>query len=43
VLTRLRAIDEVINARAKRGDGTALNPGDQWVEQPGAFPEAADR
>ena len=43
VLTRLRAIDEVINARAKRGDGTALNPGDQWVEQPGAIPEAADR
>ena len=43
VLTRLRAIDEVINARAKRGDGTALNPGDQWVEQPGAIPEAPDR
>ena len=36
---RLRAIDDVINARAKRGDGTAIRPGDQWVEQPGAIPE----
>jgi hypothetical protein len=43
VLTRLRAIDEVINARAKRTDGTAIRPGDQWVEQPGAIPETADR
>jgi hypothetical protein len=43
VLTRLRAIDDVINARAKRGDGTAIRPGDQWAEQPGAIPEAADR
>ena len=38
VLMRLRAIDDVINARAKRGDGTAIRPGDQWVEQPGAIP-----
>jgi hypothetical protein len=38
VLTRLRAIDDVINARAKRGDGTAIRPSDQWVEQPGAIP-----
>ena len=37
VLTRLRAIDEVINARGG-GDGTALEPGDQWVEQPGTIP-----
>jgi hypothetical protein len=43
VLTRLRAIDDVINARARRGDGTAIRPGDQWVEQPGAIPETADR
>jgi hypothetical protein len=42
VLTRLRAIDEVINACAKRGGGTAINPGDQWVEQPGAIPESGD-
>jgi hypothetical protein len=41
VLARLRAIDEVMNARAKRGDGTALKPGDQWVEQPGTIPETA--
>jgi hypothetical protein len=38
VLTRLRAVDDVINARARRSDGTALKPGDQWVEQPGAIP-----
>ena len=38
VLMRLRAIDDVINARAKRSDGTAIRPGDQWVEQPGAIP-----
>jgi hypothetical protein len=43
VLMRLRAIDDVINARARRGDGTAIRPGDQWVEQPGAIPETADR
>ena len=42
VLTRLRAIDEVLNARARRSDGTALKPGDQWVEQPGAIPETGD-
>jgi hypothetical protein len=43
VQARLTAIDEVINARAKRSDGTAMRPEDQWVEQPGAIPEAADR
>jgi hypothetical protein len=41
VLMRLRAIDDVINARARQGDGTAIRPGDQWVEQPGGIP--ADR
>jgi hypothetical protein len=41
LLTRLRAIDEVINAHARRGDGTAIRPGDQWAEQPGGIP--ADR
>jgi hypothetical protein len=43
VLMRLRAIDGVINARTRRGDGTAIRPGDQWVEQPGAIPETGDR
>jgi hypothetical protein len=43
VLARMRGVDEVINARAKRGDGTAMRPEDQWVEQPGAIPETADR
>ncbi len=38
VLARMRGVDEVINARAKRGDGTAMRPEDQWVEQPGAIP-----
>jgi hypothetical protein len=42
VLTRLRAIDEVMNARARRSDGTALKPGDQWVKQPGEIPETGD-
>jgi hypothetical protein len=42
-VARLRAIDDVLNARARRADGTPLNPGDQWVEQPGAIPETADR
>jgi hypothetical protein len=43
VQARLTAIDEVINARAKRSDGTAMRPEDQWVEQPGAIPETPDR
>jgi hypothetical protein len=38
VLRRLNAIDEVLNARARRSDGTPLRPGDQWAEQPGAIP-----
>jgi len=37
VLTRLRAVDEVINARGG-GDGTALKPGDQYADGPGAIP-----
>src|SRR3954451_14488551 len=40
VVARLRAIEDVLNARAKRADGTPLKPGDQWVEQPGAIPKA---
>jgi hypothetical protein len=42
LLTRMRAIDEVMNTRARRSDGTPLKPGDQWVEQPGAIPETGD-
>ena len=42
VQARLTALDEVINARAKRGDGTAMRPEDQWVDQPGAIPETAE-
>jgi hypothetical protein len=43
VLARLKAIDDVINGRARRGNGTAIRPGDQWAEQPGAIPETGDR
>jgi hypothetical protein len=43
VLMRLRAIDDAINARVRRGDGTAIRPGDQCVEQPGAIPETPGR
>jgi hypothetical protein len=44
VLARLRAIDDVINGRARgRGNGTAIRPGDQWGEQPGAIPETGER
>jgi hypothetical protein len=37
-VARLRAIDDVLNARARRADGTPLKPGEQWVEQPGSIP-----
>lgn len=43
VLMRLRAIDGVINASVRRGDGTAIRPGDQWLGQPGEIPETAGR
>jgi hypothetical protein len=43
VLMRLRAIDEAINARVKRSEGTAIRPGDQWVEQPGVIPKPEGR
>ena len=43
VLARMKGVDEVINARAKRSDGAAMRPEDQWVDQPGAIPETADR
>jgi hypothetical protein len=38
VLARLKAVDDVINGRARRGNGTAVRPGDQWAEQPGVVP-----
>jgi hypothetical protein len=43
VLMRLMAIDGAVNASARRGDGIAISPGDQWLERPGAIPEAANR
>jgi hypothetical protein len=43
LLARLRAIDDVISGRAKQGEGAAIRPGDQWVEQPGAIPENPGR
>jgi hypothetical protein len=42
VLTRMRAIDEVMNARARRSDGTPLKPRDQWFDGPGPIPETGD-
>lgn len=36
---RLKAIDEVLNAAMRKGDGTALHPEQEWNEQPGEIPE----
>jgi len=35
VLARLKACDEVMDAEARMGDGIALDPEDQWSDQPG--------
>ena len=43
VLARMKSVDEVMTAHANRGDGTPLRPQQEWVEQPGAIPETADR
>lgn len=40
VLTRLIAVDEVLDAHARMGDGVALTPGEQWGAQPGDIPDA---
>ena len=39
MLTRLRAIEDTINARARRSDGSPSRPGDQWFDGPGPIPE----
>jgi len=39
VLARLRACDGVLNAQARTGEGIALDPEDQWGDQPGEIPE----
>jgi len=35
VLARLKACDEVMDSQARMGDGIALDPEDQWSDQPG--------
>lgn len=39
ILTRLNACDNVLDALARRGQGTPLTPEDEWGDQPGAIPE----
>ena len=39
IATRLKACDDVLDAFARRGQGTPLTPADEWGEQPGAIPE----
>ena len=39
IATRLKACDDVLDAFARRGQGTPLNPADEWGDQPGAIPE----
>ena len=41
ILTRLNACDNVLDALARRGQGTPLTPEDEWGDQPGAIPEQA--
>jgi hypothetical protein len=42
MLSRLRAIEDTINARARRSDGSPSKPGDQWFDGPGPIPDTAD-
>jgi hypothetical protein len=39
VATRLKAVDDVLDAIAHRGQGTPLSPEKEWHDQPGAIPE----
>jgi len=39
VLARLKAIDEVLDSAASKGQGTPLSPQDEWGEQPGQIPD----
>jgi hypothetical protein len=38
IVTRLNACDNVLDALARRGQGTPLTPQDEWGDQPGAIP-----
>jgi hypothetical protein len=42
MLTRLRAIEDTINAHARRSDGSPSKPSDQWFDGPGPIPDTAD-
>jgi hypothetical protein len=42
MLARLRAIEDTLNARARRSDGSPSKPGDQWFDGPGPIPDTAD-
>ena len=37
ILNRLKACDEVLDGEIHMGDGTALDPEDQWTDQPGGI------
>lgn len=39
VLTRLKACDDVLNNETGSNDGIALDPEEQWTDQPGDIPE----
>lgn len=39
ILTRLKAIDDVLEAELRRGDGESLDPRTQWKERPGEIPQ----
>lgn len=41
IVMRLNACDSVLDALARRGQGTPLTPADEWGDQPGAIPETA--
>ena len=39
VLARLKACNDVLDNETGHGDGIALEPEEQWTEQPGEIPE----
>jgi len=41
IVTRLNACDNVLDALARRGQGTPLTPQDEWGDQPGAIPASS--
>jgi hypothetical protein len=36
-MTRLTACDKILDGEAQMGDGIALEPEDQWTDQPGGI------